>query len=251
MSIKRNTIKTIISKKGKNNITALTSYSYQLSKIMDQHCDIILVGDSLGMVLYGMESTLSVDLNMMINHGKAVVKGSKKALVVIDMPFASYQESPQKAFKNAAKIISKTNAQAVKLEGGIEMAETIKFLTERGIAVLAHIGLKPQSFNLTGGFVKQGKTDLEIENLKKDIIAVEKAGAFATVLEAVDEKATAEVMKLAKLPIIGIGSGKNCDGQILVTDDLIGLTENPPAFINNDGKIKELIESKIKDFCKK
>lgn len=246
---KRNNIKTLHNlKRDGQKIVCLTSYTYRLAEILDNYADILLVGDSLGMVLYGMDSTLPVSLDMMINHGQAVAKASKKALVVVDMPFGSYQESPQKAFKNAVKIIKKTGATAVKLEGGVEIAETIKFLTERGIAVMGHIGLKPQYFNTAGGFVVEGKDEESKQKLISDLKAIEGAEAFAIVLESVNKATADEICKIAKTPIIGIGASNNCDGQVLVAEDMLGLTEKTAKFVKKYTNIAELIEGAVFEF---
>jgi 3-methyl-2-oxobutanoate hydroxymethyltransferase len=237
-------------KEAKKPIVCLTAYTHPTAKILDKHCDILLVGDSLGMVLYGMDSTLTVDLNMMIDHGRAVVKASAKALVVIDMPFGTYQVNKEQAFKNAAKAIRETGAQAVKIEGGEEMAETIKFLTNRGIAVMAHIGLLPQHFNQLGGYKVQGKDSAGKKKLLHDLQAVEKAGAFSVVLEATDKKTADAIVKKSKIPVIGIGASTECDGQVLVSDDILGLTENPPSFAKQYANISVEIENAAKKFAK-
>ncbi len=229
---KRNTTRTLMEMKAdKTPIVCLTAYTAPLARIMDPHADLILVGDSVGMVVYGLDSTVPVTLDMMINHGKAVVKATEKALVVVDMPFGSYQESPQQAFRNAARILQKTGCQAVKLEGGREMADTVDFLTKRGVAVMGHIGLQPQSFNAVGGYRVMGRGDREIRKLHEDATSIEAAGAFALVIECTEESVAASLTKTATIPTIGIGASAACDGQILVTDDMLGLTENPPKFV--------------------
>jgi 3-methyl-2-oxobutanoate hydroxymethyltransferase len=247
---KRNSIKTIQSLKAKKEkIVCLTAYTYPIAKILDNYADILLVGDSLGMVVYGFDSTLQVTLDMMINHAKAVVKASSKALIVVDLPFGTYQESKEIAFRNSAKILQKTGASAVKLEGGVEMAETIDFLTKRGIPVMAHIGLKPQYFNASGGYIVEGKTESSKKEIIKDLDAIQKSGAFSVVLESVDKKTADEICKNAKIPVIGIGASEKCDGQVLVIDDLIGLSETVPKFVKKYANIKVDIENSVKIFA--
>jgi len=249
MAIKRNNIRDIQKKKGGDKITCLTAYSAPVAKILDRYTDILLVGDSLGMVVYGMKSTLEVTTTMMCNHGKAVVRASEKALIVVDMPFGTYQETKEKAFRNAARIMKETGCAAVKFEGGVEMKETIKFLVERGIAVMAHIGLQPQSVNASGGYRFYGKNDAEKERIISDAIAVEQAGAFAVVLEGVVQNVADEVTKLLTIPTIGIGASVNCDGQVLVTDDMVGMfADDTPKFVKRYGDIANEIEKSAKKF---
>ncbi|HCR86157.1 MAG TPA: 3-methyl-2-oxobutanoate hydroxymethyltransferase [Alphaproteobacteria bacterium] len=245
----RNSIKTILDlKKVRRNIVCLTAYTYPVAQILDEHADILLVGDSLGMVIYGFDSTLPVTLEMMINHAKAVVKGSNKALVVVDMPFGSYQEDKGKAFPAAVRIMKETGAQAVKLEGGEEMAKTIEFLVKRGVPVMAHIGLRPQYFNTSGGYMVEGKTDASKKQLLADLEAVQRAGAFAVVVEGVTKKAADEICKKAKIPVIGIGASDKCDGQVLVIDDLIGLTEKNPKFAPKYAEVRKVVSQAVKKF---
>lgn len=218
-------------KKTQTPLVCLTAYTAFSAKIIDNYCDIILVGDSLGMVVYGLESTLAVTLDMMINHGKAVVNATKKSLVVVDMPFSSYEQSPQQAFNNAAKIMQETNCNAVKLEGGEHMAPTIEFLTRRGIPVMAHIGLTPQAINIMGGFKVQGRGEACAQQIKKDLKAVEEAGSFSVVIEAVVESLARELTAMSSIATIGIGASNSCDGQILVTEDMLGHFEKVPKFV--------------------
>ena len=231
-------------------IVALTAYTYNIAQILDEKCDIILVGDSLGMVLYGFESTIPVSLDLMMNHGKAVVNATSKAFVVVDVPFGYYQKDKEHAFDSCAKLLKETGAQAVKLEGGVEMAETIEYLTKRGIPVMGHIGLKPQSVNTHGGYKMQGKTANEVKSLVKDAEAIEKAGVFAFVLECVSEKAASAVTKKAKTAVIGIGAGSKCDGQILVTEDMLGITEFAPSFVKNYGGLRDIILESTETYSK-
>ena len=210
----------------------LTAYTTPMAKLLDPHCDVLLVGDSLGMVLYGLPSTLSVSLDMMIAHGAAVVRGAKHACVVVDLPFGSYQESPHIAFRNAARVIAETGAQAVKLEGGVEMAETIRFLTQRGIPVCGHVGLMPQSVNVAGGFRATGRTDDEAAKVTADAHAVADAGAFSVVVEGTLEPVAAAITAALPIPTIGIGASAQCDGQVLVIDDVLGtFNDFVPRFV--------------------
>ncbi len=229
--VRRYTTSHIRKRKNKTPLVMLTAYDALIAKLLDQHCDMLLVGDSLGMVRHGMETTVPVSLEMMILHAQAVMRGSKQSLVVVDMPFGSYQESKEQAFRHATRILQQTGAQAVKLEGGEEMAETIKFLTQRGIAVMGHVGLTPQHVQQMGGFKIQGKSEESWKKVVLDAIAVDKAGAFAMVIEGVVEPLAKEITKAVSVPTIGIGASAACDGQVLVCEDMLGLTENPPKFV--------------------
>lgn len=248
--VKRLTAPDISARKGGEPIVSLTSYHAHTAAIADEYVDFLLVGDSLGMVMHGFETTLPVTLDMMIVHGKAVVRGAKKALVVVDMPFGSYEESPQAAFANAARIIKETECGAIKLEGGKRMARTINYLTERGIPVMAHIGLTPQSINVLGGFKTQGRERDLWKPIIEDAIAVTEAGAFAIVLEAMAEPLADEITKLVRVPTIGIGASATCDGQILVMEDMLGLSPRVPKFVKEFGKVGEAIENAIKGYAK-
>jgi 3-methyl-2-oxobutanoate hydroxymethyltransferase len=210
----------------------LTAYTTPIAKLLDPHCDVLLVGDSLGMVLYGLPSTLAVTLDMMIAHGAAVVRGARHACIVVDMPFGSYQESPELAFRHAARVLAETGAQAVKLEGGTEMAETIRFLTQRGVPVCGHVGLMPQSVNVAGGFRATGRTDDEAARVTADAHAVAAAGAFAVVVEGTLEPVAAAITAAIAIPTIGIGASAACDGQVLVVDDMLGtFNDFTPRFV--------------------
>jgi 3-methyl-2-oxobutanoate hydroxymethyltransferase len=210
----------------------LTAYTTPVARLLDPICDVLLVGDSLGMVLYGLPSTLGVSLDMMIAHGAAVVRGARRACVVVDLPFGSYQESPPQAFRNAARVLAETGAQAVKLEGGVEMAETIRFLTQRGIPVCGHIGLMPQSVNVAGGFRATGRTGDEAAKVTADAHAVSDAGAFAVVVEGTLEPVAAAITADIAIPTIGIGASAQCDGQVLVIDDVLGtFNDFVPRFV--------------------
>jgi 3-methyl-2-oxobutanoate hydroxymethyltransferase len=210
----------------------LTAYTTPMAKLLDPHCDVLLVGDSLGMVLYGLPSTLAVTLDMMIAHGAAVVRGARQALVVVDMPFGSYQASPEQAFTNAARVLAETGCQAVKLEGGAEMAPTIAFLTARGVPVCGHVGLMPQQVNVAGGFRATGRTQDEAARVADDASAVARAGAFAVVIEGTLEPVAAAITGQIDIPTIGIGASAQCDGQVLVIDDVLGtFNDFTPRFV--------------------
>jgi 3-methyl-2-oxobutanoate hydroxymethyltransferase len=219
-------------RKGATPIVALTAYTTPVAKLLDPHCDLLLVGDSLGMVLYGMPSTLGVTLDMMIGHGAAVMRGAGRCCVIVDLPFGSYQESREVAFRSAARVMAETGCAGVKLEGGVEMAPTVAFLVERGIPVLGHVGLKPQSVHGQGGFRAQGRDAASAERILADAEAIARAGAFAAVLEGTVEPVAREVTARLQIPVIGIGASPACDGQILVTDDMVGLfAEFTPKFV--------------------
>ncbi|MGB1026804.1 MAG: 3-methyl-2-oxobutanoate hydroxymethyltransferase, partial [Rhodospirillaceae bacterium] len=222
-SIKPVTIRDILARKGKEPVACLTAYTAPMARFLDQHMDILLVGDSLGMVVYGMDTTVGVTLDMMINHGKAVSKAAKHALVLVDMPFGSYQESKKQAFRNAARVMAETGCAGVKLEGGAEMAETVEYLTQRGIPVQGHVGLKPQSVHTYGGFRAQGRSSSDAEKIRADARAIAEAGAFSLVIEGVFEDVAHQITQEIPIPTIGIGGSPQCDGQILVTQDLLGM----------------------------
>ncbi len=246
---KRITAPDIRARKGGQPIVSLTSYHAHTAAIADKYVDFLLVGDSLGMVMHGFETTLPVPLELMIMHGRAVTRGAKQALVVVDMPFGSYEESPAQAFRNAARVIKETECGAIKIEGGSRMAETIKFLSERGIPVMAHIGLTPQSINVFGGFKTQGREKAQWAAIEADATAVEQAGAFAVVLEAIAEPLAARITKMVDIPTIGIGASAACDGQILVMEDMLGLTPNVPRFVKEFGKVGVAIEGAIQAYA--
>lgn len=245
VNIKRTTAPDIRARKGGEPIVALTAYHAHTAAIADRHVDFLLVGDSLGMVMHGFESTLPVPLELMIMHGRAVMRGAKKSLVVVDMPFGSYEESPAQAFRNAAKVIKETECGAIKLEGGMRMAETIRFLSERGIPVMAHVGLTPQSINMLGSFKAQGRKREEWAAIEEDARVVAEAGAFSVVLEAVAEPLADKITKAIAIPTIGIGASATCDGQILVMEDMLGLSPRVPRFVKEFGKVGEAIEKAI------
>ncbi|HEX6218483.1 MAG TPA: 3-methyl-2-oxobutanoate hydroxymethyltransferase [Sphingomicrobium sp.] len=212
-------------------IVMLTAYTMRMAQLLDPHCEMLLVGDSLGQVIYGLPSTVPVTMEMMCAHGAAVVRGSWHALVAVDMPFGSYEESPGQAFASAARIMKETGCAAVKLEGGEAMAPTIDFLTHRGIPVIGHVGLTPQAVNVLGGYGARGKSIDEAEKILADAKAVADAGAFSIVVEGVMEPIADKVAEAVPVPIIGIGASASCDGQVLVTEDMLGLFERTPRFV--------------------
>ncbi|UWR26610.1 3-methyl-2-oxobutanoate hydroxymethyltransferase [Sulfitobacter sp. S223] len=235
--------------KGGAPLVSLTAYTTPMAQMMDAHCDFVLVGDSVGMVLHGLPSTLGVTMEMMILHGQAVARGLSSAMMVIDMPFGSYEESPEQAFRNAARLMSETGAGAVKLEGGVSMADTIAFLVARGIPVMAHIGLTPQSTNTLGGYKVQGRGDAR-DALIADAHAVTQAGAFAVVLEKVPATLADDVTAAVDIPTIGIGASAGCDGQILVVDDMLGLfTAFKAKFVKRYAHLGETAEAAIASYA--
>lgn len=239
----------IRARKGSLPLVVLTAYTTPMARLVDPHCDIALVGDSVGMVLHGLPSTLGVTMEMMILHGRAVMRGLSRAMAVIDMPFASYEEGPQQAFRNAARLMAETGAPAVKLEGGRHMAETIAFLTKRGIPVMAHVGLTPQSVNTLGGYKVVGR-DADAEAVMADALAVEAAGAFAVVLEKVPVGLAARITRALSIPTIGIGAGVDCDGQVLVVDDMLGMfTAFRPKFVKRYAELGEMASQAIASYA--
>ncbi|MCE7797932.1 3-methyl-2-oxobutanoate hydroxymethyltransferase [Sphingobium sufflavum] len=212
-------------------LVMLTAYTARMAQILDTHCDMLLVGDSLGQVIYGLPSTLSVTLDMMIAHGAAVVRGSYHSVVIVDMPFGSYEASPQQAFASASRIMAETGCAAVKLEGGQAMAETISFLSQRGIPVMGHIGLTPQAVNALGGYAARGKSREEHDKIIADAQAVARAGAFGMVIEGVMEEIAIAATQSVDVPTIGIGASAQCDGQVLVIDDMLGMFDRVPRFV--------------------
>ncbi|MBU2959740.1 3-methyl-2-oxobutanoate hydroxymethyltransferase [Citreicella sp. C3M06] len=239
----------IRARKGGVPIVSLTAYTTPMAQLMDAHCDFVLVGDSVGMVLHGLESTLGVTLEMMILHGRAVKRGLSRAMMVVDMPFGSYEESREQAFRNAARIMAETGAGAVKLEGGVQMAPTIAFLTGRGIPVMAHVGLTPQSINTLGGYKVQGRGAAG-EALLADARAVAEAGAFSVVLEKLPAALADRVTEAVDIPTIGIGASAGCDGQILVVDDMLGLfTAFKPKFVKRYASLGDEAEAAIATYA--
>ncbi len=247
----RITVPQLRARKGGVPIVSLTAYSAPIAKLLDPHCDLLLVGDSVGMVIYGFSSTLPVTLDMMIAHGAAVVRGSSHAAVVVDLPFGSYQESPAQAFRSAARVLSETGACSVKLEGGEEMAPTISFLVERGIPVCAHIGLMPQTTNAVGGYPVAGRADADAARLMADAKAVSEAGAFAVVIEKTFEPLARAITDLVPIPTIGIGASAGCDGQVLVSDDILGIfSDFTPKFVKRYAELGEAIGDAAEQYAK-
>ncbi|PSJ58079.1 3-methyl-2-oxobutanoate hydroxymethyltransferase [Kumtagia ephedrae] len=235
----------ILARKGGTPLVCLTAYTTPMARMMDRHCDVILVGDSVGMVLHGLPSTLGVTLDMMIMHGKAVRRGIERALMVVDMPFGSYEESPEQAFRNAARLVAETGCAAVKLEGGESMAATIRFLVARGIPVMAHVGLTPQAVNAFGGYKVQGR-GADAERILRDAAATAEAGAFSVVLEKVPDALAAEITRKIQIPTIGIGASAACDGQVLVVDDMLGMfTSFRPKFVKRYAELGDAADAAI------
>ena len=230
-------------------IVALTAYTMRMAQLLDSHCDLLLVGDSLGQVIYGLPSTIPVTLEMMINHGAAVVRGSWHALVAVDMPFGSYEGSPEQAFESCSRVMKETGCAAVKLEGGEAMAPTIRFLTDRGIPVVGHVGLTPQAVNALGGYGARGKNQADARKIERDASAVATAGAFCIVVEGVLEDLATRIAKNAEAPVIGIGASAECDGQILVTEDMLGLFERTPRFVKRYDNLAEQIGKAVETFA--
>jgi 3-methyl-2-oxobutanoate hydroxymethyltransferase len=249
VEIKRVTVPEIRARKGGKPVVCLTCYHAHTARLLDEHVDLMLVGDSLGMVMHGMETTLGVTLDMMILHAKAVMRGSRRALVVVDMPFGSYEESPQIAFRNAARVLQETGCGAIKLEGGARMAETIHYLSQRGVPAMAHIGLTPQMIQVLGGFKTQGRTEAEWPAIEADARAVAEAGAFAMVLEGMAEPLAAKIAREVSIPTIGIGASAECDGQILVLEDMLGLNPKPPKFVRQYASMGPDIEAAVKSYA--
>ena len=212
-------------------LVMLTAYTVRMAQLLDPHCDLLLVGDSLGQVVYGLPSTLPVTLDMMVAHGAAVVRGSYHAVVVVDMPFGSYEGSPEQAFASASRVLAETGCAAIKMEGGTAMAPTIRFLTERGIPVMAHVGLTPQAINALGGYGARGRSQQEEAKIASDAKAVAHAGAFAVVVEGVVEPLARMITETSDIPVIGIGASAACDGQVLVAEDMLGFFERTPRFV--------------------
>jgi len=233
----------------KEPLVMLTAYTARQAQLLDAHCDMLLVGDSLGQVIYGLDSTLPVTPEMMINHGAAVVRGSYHSLVIVDMPFGSYEASKEQAFETASRIMAETGCAAVKLEGGEAMAETIAFLSSRGIPVMGHIGLTPQAVNVLGGYMARGRSQQEHEKILRDGKALQDAGAFAMVAEGVLEPIAIALTESIEVPIIGIGASAKCDGQVLVTEDMLGMFERVPRFVKKYDDIASQIEKTVETYA--
>jgi 3-methyl-2-oxobutanoate hydroxymethyltransferase len=248
-AIRRKTAPDIRARKGGDPIVMLTSYHAHTAALVDRHCDVILVGDSLGNVMHGYETTVPVTLDMMILQGRAVMRGSQQALVVVDMPFGSYEASKEQAFHSAVRILKETQCGAVKLEGGERMAETVAFLTQRGIPVMGHIGLTPQSINTLGSFRAQGREEGSWEPIENDARAISEAGAFSIVIEAVAEPLARKITEKVAAPTIGIGASAACDGQVLVLEDMLGLSPRTAKFVRRYGDLGPAIEAAIKGYA--
>jgi 3-methyl-2-oxobutanoate hydroxymethyltransferase len=230
-------------------LVMLTAYTARQAQLLDAHCDLLLVGDSLAQVIYGLPSTIPVTLEMMANHGAAVVRGSYHSVVVVDMPFGSYEASKEQAFESASYLLKQTGAAAVKLEGGAAMAETVEFLNQRGIPVMGHVGLTPQAVNVLGGYMARGRSDAEADKIVSDAIALAQAGAFGIVLEGVLEPIAIEATKAVSCPTIGIGASAQCDGQVLVTEDMLGMFERVPRFVKKYEDIASVIEKTVAHYA--
>lgn len=246
---KRITTANIAARKGGEPIVCLTAYDAPMAAILDEHCDILLVGDSVGMVVHGLPSTVGVTIEMMILHGRAVMRGSQRALVVIDMPFGSYEASPAQAFENATRLLKETGAQAVKLESGRYAADAIRFLVERGVPVMGHVGLRPQAINVYGAFKARGRTTAERAEILGEAEATANAGAFAVVVEGVAEDLAREITERIGAPTIGIGASSVCDGQILVTQDMLGLFDWTPKFVKRYASLKSSIAAAVEQYA--
>ena len=239
--MKRLTVPAIRKRKGGEPIVMLTAYTVRMAQLLDPHCEVLLVGDSLGQVIYGLPSTVPVTLEMMAAHGAAVVRGSYHSVVIVDMPFGSYEGSPQQAFESAALLLKETGAAGVKLEGGVAMAETVAFLSARGIPVMGHVGLTPQAVNQLGGYGARGRGDGERARIVADAKSIDAAGAFALVIEGVVEPIADEITAAVSCPTIGIGASAQCDGQVLVTEDMLGLFERTPRFVKRYGDMATFV----------
>jgi len=235
--------------KGKAPIVCLTAYTAPIARILDPIADILLVGDSLGMVLYGFDTTLHVTLDMMINHGAAVMRHSKHALVVVDMPYGTYEESPEQALRNVRRVMSETGCAAIKLEGGAEMAATVKHLVQNGVPVMGHVGLLPQSVEKTGGYKIQGRGDDGAQKVIADAKAIAAAGAFSMVIEGTIEPVARMMTESVPIPTIGIGASSACDGQVLVIDDLLGFTERPAKFVKRYAELAPIISEAARTYA--
>ena len=247
--MKRLTVPRIRQRKGGEPLVMLTAYTVRMAQLLDPHCDMLLVGDSLGQVIYGLPHTVAVTMEMMAAHGAAVVRGSYHAAVVVDMPFGSYEATPELAFTNAARLLKETGAAAVKIEGGRVLAPTVEFLTSRGIPVMAHVGLTPQAVNILGGYGVRGKSAAEAKSIVEDAVAMSDAGAFAMVIEGVLEPIAIEITNKIACPTIGIGASAQCDGQVLVTEDMLGLFERTPKFVKRFGAMQGMVEESVRQYA--
>jgi 3-methyl-2-oxobutanoate hydroxymethyltransferase len=247
--MKRLTVPRIRQRKGGEPLVMLTAYTVRMAQLLDPHCDMLLVGDSLGQVIYGLPHTVAVTMEMMAAHGAAVVRGSYHAAVIVDMPFGSYEASPELAFANAAHLLKETGAAAVKIEGGRVLAPTVEFLTSRGIPVMAHVGLTPQAVNILGGYGVRGKSPEEAKSIVEDAVAMSEAGAFSMVIEGVLEPIAIEITNKIACPTIGIGASAQCDGQVLVTEDMLGLFDRVPKFVKKFGNMGASVEDAVREYA--
>ena len=248
--MKRLTVPRIRQAKGKEPLVMLTAYTVRMAQLLDQHCDMLLVGDSLGQVIYGLPHTVAVTMEMMALHGAAVVRGSYHAAVIVDMPFGSYEASPEQAFNNAARLLKETGAAGVKMEGGKVIAPTIAFLTQRGIPVMGHIGLTPQAVNILGGYGVRGRSEEEARSIVEDAVAVADAGAFSMVIEGVVEPIAVEITEKVACPTIGIGASAQCDGQVLVTEDMLGLFDRTPKFVKRYAGMSTYVSDAVQGYAR-
>ena len=246
---RRITAPQITERKGGEPVVCLTAYDAPTAEIMDPHVDLILVGDSVGMVVHGLPSTVGVTLDMMILHGKAVMRGSKTAMVVVDLPFGSYEASPEQAFASASRVMMETGCQAIKIESGAYATETIRFLVDRGIPVMSHVGLRPQSLNILGGFKARGRTQSVADQIVANARAASDAGSFAVVVEGTSAAIAEQVTEAVSVPTIGIGASAQCDGQILVTPDMLGLFDRVPKFVRKFGQQRQTTEDAIRAYA--
>jgi 3-methyl-2-oxobutanoate hydroxymethyltransferase len=247
--MKRLTVPRIRQRKGGEPLVMLTAYTVRMAQLLDPHCDMLLVGDSLGQVIYGLPHTVAVTMEMMAAHGAAVVRGSYHAAVIVDMPFGTYEASPELAFANAARLLKETGAAGVKVEGGRVLAPTVEFLTSRGIPVMAHVGLTPQAVNILGGYGVRGKSAEEAKSIVEDAVAMSEAGAFSMVIEGVLEPIAIEITNKIACPTIGIGASAQCDGQVLVTEDMLGLFDRVPKFVKKFGNMSLTVEEAVREYA--
>lgn len=240
--IRRKTVRDVAAAKGGDPLVCLTAYDAPTAAMLDPHCDVLLVGDSLGMVVHGLPSTVGVTMEMMILHGQAVMRGAERAMVVVDMPFGSYETNPDVAFLNAARIMKETGCQAVKIESGAYAAGVVRHLVDRGVPVMAHVGLRPQAVNVVGGFKAQGRTEEERARVLEEARAADEAGCFAMVIEGVAEDLAVEITRMVSCPTIGIGASAQCDGQILVTNDMLGQFDWAPKFVRKYADMRSEVD---------
>ena len=248
-AVKRVTVPEITARKGGEPIVVLTAYDAPMAEILDAHCDVLLVGDSVGMAVHGMSSTVGVTLEMMILHGQAVMRGAKRALVVIDMPFGSYEAGGEQAYANAVRVLKETGAQAVKVESGPEVPATIEYLVKRGVPVMGHVGLLPQSINIDGSFKAKGREDAERTRILQSAHDTANAGAFAVVIEGTAEPLAREITAAISKPTIGIGASAACDGQVLVTPDMLGLFDWTPKFVRKYADLRGEIGRAVETYA--